>query len=123
MRTVLLIEDNISISENVCEMLELQSYIVFTAENGRVGIAMAKEKLPDVILCDIMMPEVNGYEVLNELKRCPETAAINFIFFTASTEKKDVEIGLQMGAKGYIRKPFEEEELYSTIAGCFAEHI
>lgn len=118
MKTVLLIEDNHDIRENTHEMLELEGYKVLVAMNGKIGLALAREKIPDIILCDIMMPEADGYEVFNGLKNDQSTAGIPFIFLTASAEKSEVEAGLGMGANGYIRKPFEPEELFETLSKC-----
>ena len=121
MRTVLLIEDNIDIRENTCELLELEGYKVIAAINGKSGIILAQERQPDIILCDIMMPEANGYEVFDALKNEPLTAGIPFIFLTASVEKKDVEAGFNMGARAYVRKPFDPTELFEAITSCFKE--
>lgn len=118
MKTILIIEDNDEIRENVVEMLELEGYSVLHAINGKSGLALAREKRPDIILCDIQMPDENGYQVFNGLKNDSETADIPFIFLTASAEKKEVEAGLGMGANGYIRKPFESEELFETLTRC-----
>jgi CheY-like chemotaxis protein len=118
MKTILLIEDNNFIRENTCELLELGGYNVIFAANGKTGLNMAREQKPDLILCDIMMPEANGYEVFTGLKNDPGTADIPFIFLTASVEKKEVEAGLGMGASGYVRKPFETEDLFEAIENC-----
>lgn len=118
MKRILVIEDNYEILENTLELLELEGFIVFSANNGIDGIALANKEMPDVILCDIMMPGIDGYEVLRSLKDNPVTRKIPFIFLTASVERKDVQTGFEMGAQGYIRKPFEMEELYKTIASC-----
>ena len=118
MKTVLLIEDNTCIRENVSEMLELGGYEAITAQDGKVGLALAKERRPDIILCDILMPEANGYEVFNGLKDDSDTAGIPFVFITASVGKKEIEMGLAMGAKGYIQKPFTGQELYDTLEDC-----
>ncbi len=115
MKTILVIEDNTDIRENTQELLELEGYRILTADNGKTGLMSAKENLPDLILCDIMMPELNGYDVFNGLKIHAPTANIPFIFITASAEKSEVETGLGMGAQGYIRKPFEPQELFDTI--------
>jgi CheY-like chemotaxis protein len=120
MKTILVIEDNVDIRENTCELLELEGYNVLFADNGKTGLILAKEGKPDIILCDIMMPEANGYEVFHELKNDPVMAAIPFIFLTASVEKKAVEMGLGMGAKGYIQKPFDPQELFDAITRCLA---
>ena len=118
MKTVLVIEDNKEIRENTCELLELKGYDVISAVNGKIVLALAKEKLPDIVLCDIMMPEINGYEVFASLKEDAETANIPFVFVTASVERSEVETGLGMGADGYIRKPFDSKELFETISNC-----
>jgi CheY-like chemotaxis protein len=119
MKTILFLEDNLEIRENTAEILELEGYRVISALNGKIGFEMAKEQKPDLILCDIMMPEMNGYEVFDNLKKIVETSTIPFIFITASAEKSEVQKGLNMGAIGYIRKPFTDNELLETIADCF----
>lgn len=116
MKTVLVIEDNSDILENTSEILELANFHVNLAKNGKEGISQAVSGTPDIILCDIMMPEANGYEVLREIKNNPVTKNIPFIFVTASVEKKDVEAALTMGADGYLKKPFESEDLIKTIS-------
>ena len=118
MKTVLFIEDNLQIRENTVELLELAGYRVLTAENGRNVLSLVKDQKPDIILCDILMPEVTGYEVFRELKGDESAASIPFVFVTASAEKSQVQAGLNMGAVGYIRKPFTEEELLQTIEKC-----
>lgn len=116
MKTILVIEDNPDILENTTEILELANYQVSNAKNGKEGITVAIKDKPHVILCDIMMPEANGYEVLQELKKNPVTKDIPFIFVTASVEKKDVEAALKMGADGYLKKPYESEDLLKAIS-------
>ena len=123
MKTILLIEDNNDIRENTCELLELEGYKVILALNGKTGLILAIEHLPDLILCDIMMPEPNGYEVFKYLQDNAATRVIPFIFLTASAEKKDVAIGLEMGASGYIRKPFDPEELFQAIRHSLQESV
>lgn len=118
MATVLFIEDNLEIRENVVEFLELSGYRALAADGGATGIELAKEKKPDVILCDIMMPETNGYQVFEQLRKNDATSSIPFIFVTASVEKKEIKAGLDMGAFDYIRKPFEPEELLTAINRC-----
>lgn len=115
MKTILVIEDNEEILDNVTELLELGGYQVVQAKNGLQGIALAIQKKPDLILCDIMMPEANGHQVFNELKKNTSTANIPFVFLTASAEKKEVELGLGIGANAYIKKPFDPYELYHVI--------
>jgi len=118
MITILLIEDNAPVRENATELLELEGYKVISAENGKTGLLLAKEILPDIIFCDIMMPEADGYDVFRGLKNDPFTAGIPFIFLTASVEKKEVEAALGMGASAYIKKPFEPKDLFDAIEAC-----
>lgn len=118
MKTVLVIEDNLEIRENTTEILELAGFKVISAENGMEGITMATENSPDIILCDIMMPEANGYEVLKNLKSNKATAQIPFIYVTASAEKSEVKFAMDMGADAYVRKPFDARELIDTINDC-----
>jgi CheY-like chemotaxis protein len=119
MKTVLIIEDNYEIRENITEILELEGYKVTVANDGGSGLQIAIKHLPGIILCDIMMPILNGYEVLRLLKENPTTANIPFIFISASTEKKDIQFGIDLGAIAYIRKPFELEELLDAVARYF----
>lgn len=118
MKSILLIEDNNDIRENTCELLELKGYAVIFAIDGKTGLASAKQNKPDIILCDIKMPEADGYEVIGKLKNDIETAHIPFIFLTASAEKRDEEAGYAMGANGYIRKPFDADELFIAVEKC-----
>lgn len=115
MKMVLIIEDNLEIRENTSEILELEGFKVISAENGKTGLAMAAKEKPDIILCDIMMPEVNGYQVIRELKSNPLTASIPFIYVTASGEKNEVKMAMDLGANGYVRKPFDMKELMGVI--------
>ncbi|MBI1767187.1 MAG: response regulator [Bacteroidetes bacterium] len=115
MKTILVIEDNSDILENTTEILELANFKVLNAKNGKEGIDEAMKSKPDVILCDIMMPEASGYEVLLGLKKNPITKNIPFIFVTATVEKKDVNNAMDMGADGYLKKPFEIEDLLKIV--------
>lgn len=115
-KTLLLIEDNLEVRENTAEILELAGYEVLTAENGKIGVAIAQEKIPNLIICDIMMPELDGYGVLHILSRQAKTAGIPFIFLTAKAEKNDFRKGMNLGADDYLTKPFEEFDLLDTIA-------
>ncbi|HZY39596.1 MAG TPA: response regulator [Mucilaginibacter sp.] len=114
-KKVLVIEDNSDIRENVVEILELADFTVFEADNGKTGVDLAVKNLPDVILCDIMMPELDGYGVLYLLSKNPDTAAIPFIFLTAKAEKVDLRKGMEMGADDYLTKPFDDIELLNAI--------
>ena len=115
MNHILVIEDNTDVRENIEEILQLSNYTVTTAINGKEGVKKAKEVKPDLILCDIMMPELDGYEVLYMLSKDLATAAIPFIFLTAKAEKSDFRKGMGMGADDYLTKPFDEMDLLQAI--------
>lgn len=115
MKKILLIEDDTIMRENTAEILELAQYQVTTASNGRVGSTLAKELRPDLIICDIMMPELDGYGVLHILSKDPKTASIPFIFLTAKAEKSEIRKGMDLGADDYLIKPFEDTELLNAI--------
>lgn len=112
---ILIIEDNDDIRESTAEILELANYNVLTAENGKQGVDLAVKHFPDLILCDIMMPELDGYGVLYLLNKNPKTAAIPFIFLTAKAERMDMRKGMEMGADDYLTKPFDDIELLNAI--------
>ncbi len=112
---ILLIEDNNEIRENTAEILELANYKVTTAENGKVGVEKALKDRPDLIICDIMMPVLDGYGVLHLINKNPELASIPFIFLTAKSERSDFRRGMEMGADDYITKPFTDIELLNAI--------
>ncbi|MDB5144909.1 MAG: cAMP-binding domain of or a regulatory subunit of cAMP-dependent protein kinase [Mucilaginibacter sp.] len=114
-KKVLIIEDNDDIRENVIEILELAGYTVSSASNGKAGVELAFQDTPDVILCDIMMPELDGYGVLYLLSKRPETIAVPFIFLTAKAEHFDRRKGMEMGADDYLTKPFDDMELLAAI--------
>ncbi|HEY8934104.1 MAG TPA: response regulator [Cyclobacteriaceae bacterium] len=115
MKKILLIEDNPEVRENTQEILTLASYNVVTAENGKIGVDLAQKEKPDLIICDIMMPELDGYGVLHILNKRPETAGIPFIFLTAKTEKTDIRKGMNLGADDYLTKPFDDTDLLNAI--------
>lgn len=121
MKKILLIEDDVTVRENTAELLELSDYEVVTASNGKAGIEKAKAEHPNIIVCDIMMPEIDGYGVLESLSKNPETANIPFIFLSAKTEHKDIRRGMDLGADDYLTKPFEEEDLLSAIESRLAK--
>lgn len=122
MKKVLLIEDDIIIREGTVELLELTGdYEIISAPNGKIGIQKALEELPDIIVCDVMMPEVDGYGVFEALSKRTETKFTPFIFLSAKTERKDVRKGMNLGADDYITKPFTEEELITTIESRLAK--
>jgi CheY-like chemotaxis protein len=119
MKTALVIEDNFEIRENTTEILELAGYKVITANNGKEGVIAATRSLPDIILCDIMMPELDGYGVMKDIKQNPATDKILFIYVTASAEKSEIKMALDMGADGYVSKPFDVRDLIDAIDKAF----
>ena len=115
MQRILLIEDNDEIRENTAEILELANYKVDTAANGKVGVEKALECVPDLIICDIMMPVLDGYGVLHLLHKNETLKNVPFIFLTAKSERGDFRKGMEMGADDYITKPFSDIELLTAI--------
>ena len=115
MKKILLIEDNQEVRENTAEILELANYNVLTAENGKIGVELAVKEKPDLIICDIMMPELDGYGVLHILSKNIDTASIPFIFLTAKTEKSDIRKGMTLGADDYLTKPFDDTDLLNAV--------
>jgi CRP-like cAMP-binding protein len=115
MKKILVIEDNNDILENTIEILELSNYEAIGASNGKEGVEQALSKLPDLILCDIMMPELDGYGVLHMVQKNPKLERIPFIFLTAKTEKSEMRKGMSLGADDYITKPFDPTDLLSAI--------
>lgn len=115
MPKILIIDDDESIRESTMDLLEVCGYEVDSAENGLAGIKKVGIFNPDLIVCDIAMPDLNGYAVLNELSKNEKTASIPFIFLTAKSEISDIRKGMQKGADDYIPKPFEPEELLKSI--------
>ncbi len=119
MKNILLIEDNVEIRENIAEILELANYKVTTAANGKVGVQSALRQKPDLIICDVMMPELDGYGVLHLVNKNPELSGIPFIFLTAKAERSDFRKGMEMGADDYVTKPFTDIELLNAIEARF----
>lgn len=115
MKKILLIEDNEEIRENTSEILSLANYHVLEAANGKIGVDLAKKEHPDLIICDIMMPQLDGYGVLHMLSKNPDTSSIPFIFLTAKSEKDDFRKGMNLGADDYLTKPFDDVELLDVV--------
>ena len=113
--TILLIEDNPEMADNIVSILELADYNVLSAPNGRIGVDLAQKHVPDLVLCDVMMPELDGYGVLHILNKHPETAGIPFIFLTAKADKSDFREGMNLGADDYVTKPFDGFDLLKVI--------
>ena len=116
MKKILLIEDNENIRSNTAEILELSNYTVIEAENGKVGILKAIESKPDLIICDIMMPELDGYGVLHAVQNNTAIKNTPFIFLTAKTERNDFRKGMELGADDYLTKPFDGTELLNAVS-------
>lgn len=115
MKKILLIEDNKAVRENIVEILEMANYHALSAENGKIGVEIANKEQPDLIICDIMMPELDGYGVLHLLSKNPKTSTIPFIFLTAKADRTDFRKGMEMGADDYITKPFDDIELLNAV--------
>jgi two-component system, OmpR family, alkaline phosphatase synthesis response regulator PhoP len=116
MPKILVIEDEDQILETLLELLKLEKFDVLSAANGLIGVQLAKAERPDLILCDVMMPELDGYGVLEQLRQDPKTAMIPFIFLTARAERLDLRRGMELGADDYLTKPFSQAELKKAIA-------
>jgi len=116
MTKILVIEDEETVRENILELLDAEGFEALSAENGRIGLDLAQQQLPDLILCDVRMPELDGYGVLTALRSEAETATIPFMFLTAKAAKTDLIYGLELGANAYITKPFTLTELLDAIA-------
>lgn len=113
---ILVIEDEEEIREIICEFLLAENYTVIQAENGSIGIELARLHLPDLVICDILMPKLDGYQVLDRLRQEPTTQSIPVIFLTAKTDKFSQRQGMELGADDYIYKPFTQAEILNSIA-------
>jgi two-component system sensor histidine kinase/response regulator len=112
---ILVIEDEAGIRDSIVDILQAEDYIVDCAENGLEGLRTIDEFHPDLVICDIMMPELDGYGVLEKVRENPQTQTLPFIFLTAKTEKQDMRVGMDLGANDYLTKPFTHDELLHTI--------
>lgn len=115
MKRILIIDDERGIRETLTDLLLFEDYEVNSAENGRLGIAKALETTPDLIICDVMMPEMNGFETLQALRQVKKLAYVPFIFLTAKAEKSDLREGMNLGADDFITKPFSSKELLQVV--------
>lgn len=115
MKKILVIEDEPATLENLVLMLEMEGFKPCSAPNGRVGVEVARRELPDVILCDVSMPELDGYGVLESLRADGATVSIPFIFLTAKGDKKDLRVGMNLGADDYLTKPASAEDVLAAI--------
>lgn len=115
MKKILIIEDEQFIRENIVEILESSDYKVFSAPNGVIGVELAQQQLPDLILCDVMMPDLDGHGVLEMIRSSPATAALPFIFLTARANPNDLRVGMNLGADDYLTKPFRVPDLLNAV--------
>ncbi len=115
MKSILIIEDNLELRDEIAEILEFAGYRVFETDNGSSGVKMAKTISPDLILCDIMIPEGDGFDVLDQLKKHNNTRLTPFIFITSLTDRSSLRNGMELGADDFLTKPFTEKELKKTI--------
>ena len=118
MASILLIEDNLTICENTAEILEMEGYTVLTASNGKKGFQKICDLRPDLIVCDILMPEMGGLELLAKLGLHSELKNIPVIFYSAKSEKKDIKKGMELGAYDYIVKPSDLDDLLISVRKC-----
>ena len=116
MKTVLIIEDELTVRESLVDLLEIEGFRAIAANNGKMGLEIALKELPDLVLCDISMPGLDGFGVLQELRENPDTGTIPFVFLTARTTKVEFRRGMELGADDYLFKPFTIDELLSAIA-------
>src|ERR1700745_1827246 len=115
MKKILVIEDEPEMRRNLTTVLRLEKFRPLPAENGRIGVELAKKEKPDLILCDVMMPELDGYGVIAALRADAETVTIPFIFLTAKGEKPDIRAGMTLGADDYLTKPVPKADLLAAI--------
>ncbi len=118
MKTILLIEDNADILANLKEYLEMEGYAILVAKNGKTGIELAKEFMPDLIVCDVLMPELDGREVLSVIKNTSKISEIPFIFSSSLSEIFNKAKAIKLGADDYLLKPFTLETLLKTVKNC-----
>jgi signal transduction histidine kinase len=122
MRKILIVEDEQSLREDLSELLGYEGFEVYSAENGLLGVQKAKEIVPDLIVCDVMMPEMDGYQVLSELRTTLKTTQVPFIFLTAKASRSDMRRGMELGADDYLTKPFTHQELLACIYSRLEKH-
>ena len=115
MSKILIIEDQPQMRRNIAFMLEMEGFKVFTADNGRQGLDLVREHEPDLVICDVMMPQLDGYAVLEAVRKEPATATLPFIFLTAKADKPDVRQGMNLGADDYLTKPVGRVDLLAAV--------
>ncbi|NJN31503.1 MAG: response regulator [Synechococcales cyanobacterium RM1_1_8] len=119
--TILVIENEDSVRENILELLEAEGFTGVGASNGKEGIALVEQHDPALILCDVLMPSMSGYEVLRAVRRKHRFEQVPFIFLSAKVSEADAARGLQAGASHYVTKPFSLEELLQVIQACLRQ--
>lgn len=122
MSKILVIEDELFVRENIVDLLEAEDFEVFSTENGILGILWAQDHTPDLVICDVMMPEMSGHDVLAEMREIPATSLTPFIFLTAMSDKGDIRHGMELGADDYLTKPFTRDELLTAISTRLLKH-
>lgn len=115
MRKILVIEDDENIRESLVELLEMKTFQLLSADNGEAGLDLAIRENPDLIICDVMMPGLDGYAVVDRVRKTSELAKVPFVFLSAKAMEQDVQKGIQLGANMYLTKPFRAQELYTVV--------
>jgi len=115
MKKILVIEDDANIRESLVELLEMKSFELISAENGADGLKLAQDTLPDLIVCDVMMPGMNGYEVVEAIRKDSRMKNLPFIFLSAKAMEADIDYGKKLGANSYLTKPFRAQDLFSVV--------
>jgi two-component system, OmpR family, alkaline phosphatase synthesis response regulator PhoP len=119
---ILVIEDELTVRENIVDLLEAEDYKVITTGNGFRGLVWASENIPDLIISDITMPEIDGHDILRALRQSPVTASIPFIFLSALSDKSDIRHGMNLGADDYLTKPYSRADLLNAVALRIKKH-
>lgn len=122
MKKILIIEDSESIGKSLEELMQLNGFVTEVASNGKEGIEMAAAFMPHLIICDIMMPEMNGHEVLEAVRKNPDLSNTPFIFLTAKATSKDLREGMNLGADDYLTKPFKAKNLFRAVEARLERH-
>jgi CheY-like chemotaxis protein len=120
MKKIVVVEDNADVREEMLAILRFEGFEVRDADNGRRGLELVKEWTPDLVICDLMMPEMDGYAMLEALRADPHLTAIPFICLTARAERRDMRKAMELGADDYLTKPFTAEELLAALGAAMA---
>ena len=120
MAKILVVEDEVAIRQTIVDLLEVENHVALKAENGLIGLSLARKEQVDLVICDIMMPQLNGYGVLKALREETFTSSLPFLFLSAKASEDDFEYGLQLGATAYLTKPFSLTSLLQAIENCLS---